>query len=121
MKVHQISITGLRDQNEDKHVVVLNSNNKKKTINAVDLFAVYDGHGGKEVSEYLYNTLPKYLLHKRTKYPLSKLNVINIYDSIQNSLMKHSFSKTTGSTCLAAICFKNKNAKYINILKVNKI
>lgn len=116
MKVHQISITGLRDQNEDKHDVILNSNNKNKSINNVDFFAVYDGHGGKEVSAYIHNILPKYMLHKKIKYPLSKLSVINMYDSIQNSLRKYNFAKNTGSTCLAAVCFSNNNAKYINIL-----
>ena len=70
MNVHSVSVKGLRDQNEDKHDIVLNSDNKIKTKKNVNFFGVYDGHGGKEVSTYIQKNISNYFLDKRVNYPL---------------------------------------------------
>ena len=39
MNVHAISMRGLRDQNEDAHVIIRNIDNKNKSINNIDFYA----------------------------------------------------------------------------------
>ena len=53
MSVYVASIKGRRDKNEDKHDIIINSNGRNKQLNNIDFYAVYDGHGGNEVSTYL--------------------------------------------------------------------
>lgn len=116
MDVHSSSITGRREQNEDKHIVFLNGDGKDKSLQKVNLFAVFDGHGGKEVSAYLENVYPRYMFDKSTEYPLSKKRIASVYDHIQNSLKKYNYSRHTGSTSLAAVHFKHNGIDYLNVL-----
>ena len=49
MSIHSASKKGLRNQNEDKHVIILNLNNEDINKQPVNLYAVFDGHGGKHI------------------------------------------------------------------------
>lgn len=116
MNVHSVSIKGLRDQNEDKHSIILNIDNKNCNQKNINFFSVYDGHGGKQVSTYLKNVLPKYLLDNRINYPISKSYVMRIYDHIQKSLRKYNYAYSSGSTCTVVIHYKYNNENYLNVL-----
>jgi serine/threonine protein phosphatase PrpC len=117
MNVHSFSLKGKRDQNEDRHDVILNSNNKDKSIKNVNFFGVYDGHGGKDVSTYIKNNLSKFFVNKKVEYPLSKTYVNNVYDNIQKSLEKYSFAYKSGSTCTTVVQFKdNAGCDYLNVM-----
>lgn len=116
MNVYTISLKGIRPQNEDNHEVILNLDNNDNKLNNINLFAVFDGHGGKFVSNYLKNNLPKFFTDKRVKYPLSKKYLINVYDHLQTSLKNHNFSYSSGSTGLVAIQFKHNNDNYLNVI-----
>jgi serine/threonine protein phosphatase PrpC len=116
MNVHSISIKGLRDQNEDKHDIILNSNNNNKKLKNVNFFGVYDGHGGKNVSDYIQKNISNYFLDKKVNYPLSKKHVISIYDNIQKSLKQHKWAYVSGTTCLIAVHFKYNGNDYLNVL-----
>ena len=63
MNIYSISKRGKRDQNEDAENIIINSNNSNTTQAKINLYAVYDGHGGKFVSKYLSENLPKYFLN----------------------------------------------------------
>ena len=118
MKIYTISLKGLRPQNEDCHNVILNSNGRNKLLNKVDFFSVFDGHGGKEVSNYLSETLNKYFMKRSVTYPLSRKYVKTVYDHVQQKLRNDfkNFSYHTGSTSLVVIFFKKREHKYLNIL-----
>ena len=116
--VHFISIKGWRDQNEDSHNIILNMNDKHTNLNKINFLAVFDGHGGKRVSEYLQNNLYKYFMNKSVKYPLSTKNVTYIYDKIQKDLSQYDFSLHCGSTGLVVINYVDRvtNDEYLNII-----
>ena len=114
--IHSVSLQGLRTQNEDNHVIIKNLDNKDLSIKDIDLFAIFDGHGGKQVSNYLKENLPKYLVDKRVDYPISKKYVFNLYDFIQQSIIKYNFSARCGSTGLIVVHFKKNNESYLNII-----
>jgi len=118
MKVHIITLKGLRDQNEDEHSVILNGDNKDCTMNSVNFFGVYDGHGGKQVSKFLANNLPYYFMKKKIKYPISKTYVKKVYDHVQSLLRNKykNFSYTTGSTCLVVAHYKKNSQYYIDVM-----
>jgi serine/threonine protein phosphatase PrpC len=116
MNVHSVSIKGLRDQNEDKHDIIINRDGRHSNLKAVNFFAVFDGHGGKEVSKYIQKNLPQYFLDNRISYPISKRYVSNVYDHIQKSLKQHRFSNYSGTTSLVVVNFKNRGDSYLNIM-----
>jgi len=118
MNVHSVSLKGRRDQNEDKHNIILNYNGKDKDIKNINFFAVYDGHGGKHISKCLSKNLPHFFIDKRINYPLKDKYVNAVYTHFQNSLRKSYKDIATGcgSTCLVAIHFKQDNQSYLNIL-----
>ena len=118
MIVHQHSMIGRRESNEDKHNSIKNLDNHNKSINNVNFFAIYDGHGGKKVSAYLSENLPSYFVNRRIKYPLKREYVNNVYDSVQSRLRidHRDFSYRSGSTSLVVIQFKHKDEQYLNIL-----
>jgi len=116
MKVYSISLKGARPQNEDAHEIIINldgNNSKNKDIN---LYAVFDGHGGKQVSAYLKEQLPKFFTDKRIEYPVGKRYIVNVYDHIQKSLAAFPYSKYTGSTGLVVIHFKYEGDDYLNVI-----
>jgi len=118
MKVYIISLKGLRNQNEDKHNIILNSNGNDKKSKNINYFAIYDGHGGKQVSKYLAENLPLYFFRKKTRYPLAKKFVKTVYDHIQDVLRNNykNFSYRAGSTCLVVIHFQKNKQSFLNIL-----
>lgn len=116
MSIHSISLKGRRNNNEDSHTIIPNGKGQDKSLKNIDFFAIYDGHGGAEVSEYVEKVLPQYFLHKKVPYPLSKHYVTNVYDHVQQSLQNQAYAHHAGSTGLVMIMFKKKNARYINVI-----
>ena len=115
-KVYSISLKGLRPQNEDTEVIIINFDRKETNMNNINLFAIFDGHGGKLVSNSLKENLPKFFIDKRVEYPLSKRYVVNVYDYIQKYLSKYEFSKHMGSTGLVVIHFKTNEGEFLNVI-----
>ena len=60
MNIHYTSVKGRRNSNEDKHTIILNLKKVSEKLNAINLFGIYDGHGGSNVSEYLAENIPTY-------------------------------------------------------------
>ena len=115
MKVYITSLKGLRKQNEDYHNVILNSDSSNKNNKSVNFFAIYDGHGGKQVSKFLQSNLPAYFMKKNVQYPLNKKYVKNVYNHVQE-ILKNEYKKMSyriGSTALVVIQFQKKNNSYI--------
>ncbi len=122
MAVYCASLQGERDANEDQDLVFLNSNEHDPTFNAnfskVNLFCVFDGHGGGAVSAYLKKNMPKYLLKKKISYPLSNENVNIIFDSIQKDLINdpNKIAQHCGSTALCVIYYKKNDNAFLQII-----
>nr|QBK88934.1 MAG: protein phosphatase 2C [Mimivirus LCMiAC02] len=115
MSVYVASIKGRRDKNEDKHDIIINSNGRNKQLNNIDFYAVYDGHGGNEVSTYLKDRLSPHFTKKNLIYPLPQKYVIKVYDYLQNSLRNHKFAYRAGSTGLVVIVFLLNGKKSLSI------
>lgn len=118
MNVHIVSRCGKRPQNEDKHNIITNLNNANKSIAPVNFYGIYDGHGGKYVSGYLSEMLPRFFLTKIAEYPLSGRYINSVYKAITNDLKKNHLKQASncGSTCLVSIEYKYKENRYLDIL-----
>lgn len=118
MNVHSVSIKGLRDQNEDKHHIFLNCDNKDQLKKNINLFGVFDGHGGKLVSKYVEDTLPKYFVDKKVVYPLQKGYVTDVCDKIQKDLKAFNYAYRSGTTALIVTNFKYNGGNYLNVINI---
>ncbi len=116
MKIQTYTLQGKRYSNEDQHFNLLNLNNKNKRLHPVNFVAVFDGHGGKLVSKYLKDNLPKYILKRTTNNIYRKKNAVvshffrKLYDNMQLKLKKdHPIAaKRCGSTALCGIHYLDK-------------
>jgi serine/threonine protein phosphatase PrpC len=116
--IYYSSLKGLRDQNEDKHNIILNLDNKNCKLNKINYYGIYDGHGGKSVSEFLAKNLPKYFLKKKLSYPVTKDYIRTVYDHVQNVLRNNhkNIAYRTGSTCLIVLQYIKNTKNWLNVL-----
>ena len=68
MNVYFSSLKGARPQNEDSHEIIINLDGKNTATKNVNFYSVYDGHGGKQVSNYL----------KRSHLVACKITLMNL-------------------------------------------
>jgi serine/threonine protein phosphatase PrpC len=122
MTVHSVSKKGKRPQNEDKHTIITNLNGQwnqehKKNFGNINLYGVYDGHGGKEVSKFISQILPNYFLNKKIKYPIKEKDIEKVYEQVQQVLRTKYRAKALncGSTCLVIAHFIYTGNEYLNI------
>lgn len=115
MITHTISLLGLRDSNEDQHEVFINLDNDNSEFKDINFLAVFDGHGGKDVSKYLKDNLPNYFTNKYIKYNINsttkfKKYIEKVFDHIQIKLEKRfkNFSYNIGSTALIIVFYKKE-------------
>jgi serine/threonine protein phosphatase PrpC len=116
--IHSYSLQGKRESNEDQHISLLNLDNTVKKLNPINLFGVFDGHGGKLVSKYLKDNLPKYFLVKHNNNIINdtikmKSYINKVYDLIQDGLKKEHPRAVVrcGSTCCVGIHYKDSIGK----------
>lgn len=117
MSVHFVSLKGERTSNEDQHNIVLNMNSNED-VAKINFYGVYDGHGGKFVSEFLSANLPQFFTSSKVSYPLNVNYVNNVYDEIQKVLYTKHVDKSTecGSTCLVVCHYKENESEHINVI-----
>jgi len=120
MEVYFRSKLGKRRTNEDRYTIILNENGQydfdKQHIN---IYGIYDGHGGDTVSTFLSNIMPTIFLDKRVQYPLRKSYVNRVCEKVQNILIEnYKKSKECGSTCLIIIKFKKDEQDFLNIINI---
>lgn len=126
MRVYSYSLQGKRATQEDQHFSFINLNNTNIEYNPINLFGVFDGHGGSRVSKYLKSNLPDFFLIKLKNniYKNKKdfINYVNeIYNFLQNNLkMKHpKAAEYCGSTaCVAVNCIDEKNKDVLWLINV---
>lgn len=118
MKIYSYSLQGKRESNEDQHVNIINLSGEDPSMNSINLFCIFDGHGGKLVSKYLKDNLPQYFLNyvKKDLYINSDITskyFIKLYNHIQNKLKKDhpKASQYCGSTACIAIQYKDIDSK----------
>ena len=118
MDVYHSSLKGLREQNEDRHTIIKNLKGSNNSISKINFFAIYDGHGGKEISDFLSKNLPQYFIKKNLEYPISKKYIKEVYNHIQNLLrIKHkNIAYRQGSTCLSLIQYIKNGSVWLNII-----
>ena len=118
MNIHYTSVKGRRNSNEDKHTIILNLKKVSEKLNAINLFGIYDGHGGSNVSEYLAENIPTYYCYPHLKTPFSKEYHDITFETIQKKILQTDYGYSMGSTCLLNIMYKYKNDIHMNIVNV---
>ena len=115
MKLYKCSITGRRDYNEDTSVVITNMSNTQNNFIPINLFCVFDGHGGNYVSRYLKREIPRLMVPSNNiyNYENKSINIekLSIFiDNISSNIDKNKKqSESVGSTACILIMYMNKN------------
>lgn len=118
LKIYFTSIKGRRESNEDRHNIILNINGDNLEQNKINLFGVYDGHGGDWVSKYLESNIPNYYMNKKFVPPFDEKYHTQVFHIIQDQLLKNSNGYSNGSTCLLNLMYKYENDIHMNIINL---
>lgn len=112
--IFEISLKGLRQQNEDKHICISNGNNDMNFI------GLYDGHGGKFVSTFLYENLHNFFINENVTYPIKTNYIKKTFKKIHDYLYKEKFdcANNCGSTCLVLLLYKISDEYFVNVINV---
>ena len=107
---------GRRPTNEDQHEIILNLEGNNTNIKNLNIFGIFDGHGGKDVAKYLKTHLPQFFIRNHMSFNIDKTQkfkkyIEKVYDHVQNNLERKykNSSYTIGSTALITIFYKKNN------------
>lgn len=118
LKIYFTSVKGRRESNEDRHNIILNINGEDNNTNPINLFGIYDGHGGSWVSKYLEANIPNFYMDKKFIPPFHEEFHIKVFKFIQLQLLKNDLGYSNGSTCLLNIMYKYKNEIFMNVVNL---
>jgi serine/threonine protein phosphatase PrpC len=118
INIYFTSIKGRRISNEDEHTIITNLMNKNEKINNINLFGIYDGHGGEKISKYLSEEIPYYYCSKNKNYPFSKKYHETVFKDLQTKILKLKEGNCSGSTCLLNIMYKYDNELHFNTVNL---
>jgi len=117
MVIDFASLVGKRDSNEDKHTIIKNIDGSDTSMCNINLYAVFDGHGGKFVSKFLSDYLFKFYMNNGLTYPLRRQEVNKAYEFFQNKLKTdyNENTQNTGSTALVVSHYLKGGSEFLNI------
>lgn len=120
MNIYTISKKGKRDQNEDAETIFINSNNNDPKFKKINIYGIYDGHGGKQVSKYLSEKIPPYFKNQNLKLPISGRYIRNTFKEIQTDLEKNyrEYCEYCGSTCILGIDYIFDQKRFIDVINI---
>lgn len=115
------SLKGKRPSNEDTHEVFINLNNEhnkkyREKKNCINLYSVFDGHGGKYVSNFVKENLTKFFINGNLKFPLHKKYIYEVYNTVQRNLKMDNMAAHCGSTGLVVINYKENGEDYLHVI-----
>jgi serine/threonine protein phosphatase PrpC len=116
--IYFTSVKGRRDDNEDRHNIILNIDGSNENILPINFLSVYDGHGGKFVSTYLSKNLPLYYCNPSLQLPFSTDYHIKLFENIQNKILDNPEGYSSGSTCSLCIMYRSGNEIHMNIVNL---
>ena len=108
----------VKNYNEDRVIVVSQIQKPQKTIHRtwpkMSYFAVFDGHGGENCSEYLKNNFLDYLIENKNFPHDIKASITETFDKLEDEFYEKNKQKpkdqidNSGSCALVAIMTENK-------------
>ncbi len=115
--VDEVSLQGLRDENQDCSSIKLNFG-KKNTLAPIDCLIICDGHGGAAVSKRITPLLELALTEKSNKYPISREKLEQIFNNIQKIIVRENIAQECGSTVLVLLRFMHNDTEYMQLINL---
>ena len=112
------SIKGRRVSNEDEHTIITNINNANENMNNINIFGIYDGHGGNEISKYVAEELPLHYCTKGKTCPFKKKYHESVFNHLQEKILKKKEGQSDGTTCLLNIMYKYQDEIHFNTVNL---
>lgn len=124
MIVHSVSLIGQRPSNEDHHLIYENINGENSNTTDINLYSIFDGHGGKGISKFLKEKYSSYFTKKDLLYHPTKKSEYNkfikkVIQTLQEKLIKDiPAAKSSGSTALSTIFYNHNNRNYFYVINI---
>lgn len=119
--IQKASLIGHRDENQDTEIIFDNLDEITRDAPAILLLGVFDGHGpeGTLMSKKAASTFRRFLTHRTMSYPLHSRDILTISNRVQGALLAKPESKTSGTTSLIVIFYKNEKTSSIGLQIIN--
>lgn len=124
MEISIASLQGRRSSNEDHESVFLNLDGSDKTKRKINIFGVYDGHGGKLISKVASQELPKYFMVNEPKLFIDSdyttKYVTKVFIDFMTRINKDHprASHFSGSTCCMAIIVNDGRSNILWVINL---
>lgn len=112
------SLIGARPTNEDQEFILMNKDGRNKNFANINLYAIFDGHGGKMVSKYVRDNLPLLFLSKTCQYPLQAKTIKDFFTQVETALETKKFAEHMGTTAILLMTYNRNNIEYVSILNL---
>lgn len=118
-EVYESSVKGRRETNEDAHNIEINIQNQDPTKNPINLFGIYDGHGGPLISQFLKQLIPKYYMNINCGMP-NEISHSEVFRQIQRQIVNldEEIGYKMGSTCLLNLMYKLNKEIYLMVVNL---
>jgi serine/threonine protein phosphatase PrpC len=119
--IQKSSLIGHRDENQDTEIVFDNLDENSRDAPAILLLGIFDGHGpeGTMMSRKAASTFRRFLTHRSMSYPLHSKDILTISNRVQSALSAKPESKSSGTTSLIVIFYKNEENNSISFQVIN--
>ena len=114
VKTSYISLQGKRPSNEDEHLIYINMNYEtSEEQNPINIYAVFDGHGGKLVSKFAKEHLYKFFIKKDNELFIdtdyTTKHIKKVFSQFNDLIERHHPRAvyTSGSTCCIIVTRKD--------------
>lgn len=123
-KIYFHTLKGKRDDNEDAHNIILNMSGRNSKLLPINYYAIYDGHGGKVISQYLEKNLPRYFVGSDHPHPKNLDNrkyseyAEKVFSHVEKIVEKNKLSQNMGSTSLIVMQYENQGRQYLTVMNL---
>jgi protein phosphatase 2C len=126
MYYHTKSLLGRRDKNEDEISIILNYDGNDTSIKKMNFFAVFDGHGGPDISKYVADKMYRFFVTKYTRNidfnKKSAINryIIDVFNQLQSRIEQFKrISESCGTTALVVMQLPDRNGVFCKLKIIN--
>ena len=123
--IHKTSLQGHRDSNEDKEIIAINMNGETQTKHKLNIYGVFDGHGGKGISKNLADNYTQYFMSLGRPKPVEskkiyQKHIVAVYKHIQTKLTKQfkNLSNNMGSAACTVIHYRKNGFDMIYVINL---
>lgn len=126
MKVFSDTKKGRRPSNEDEGIIILNLHKEHPELQPINMYCIFDGHGGNMISKFLKENFSDYFMIKSPFIPeINEIKefqryVVTVFNHIQLKICNvyKNLGEHCGSTAVVVFHYMHKKKEYLHVANI---